>query len=103
MPLSVSVLYKQGVKFSKSYYRSHHMTLVKRHWTQYGLRDITVIGYPADAPFAVQAILKWDSMADRKRALASDSVDEIMNDIKNFASEQPIIIAGEEVFTSADI
>lgn len=104
MPHTVSVLYKQGTKFDMGYYRATHMPLVMRSWVPYGLKAFRIVEYPAEAPYCVQAILEFDSLEDIQRAQSSDAAKDVLGDIPKFASPaDPILMAGEVKFTSADI
>lgn len=63
MPSSfTTVVYPQGCKFDKDYYKSKHMPLVEENWKKYGLKSWKVLYLPDDAPYTVQALLEWDNV-----------------------------------------
>jgi len=93
----VSVMYpaSAGAKFDIDYYRETHIPLVGARWNDCGLRDakvLTGVGAPGDgAPaYSVIALLTFDSAADFEQAVARHGA-EIIGDIPNFSSVQPVI------------
>lgn len=58
----VTVIYPQGAKFDKDYYKSTHMPLVEKNWKSYGLKSWKVVYFPDDAPYSVQALLEWENL-----------------------------------------
>jgi uncharacterized protein (TIGR02118 family) len=93
----VSVMYpaSAGAKFDMDYYREKHIPLVGARWNACGLREAKVLrgagspdgGVPA---YSVIALLTFDSAADFDQAVARHGP-EIIGDIANFSSVQPII------------
>ena len=98
----VSVMYPAtaGAKFDMDYYREKHMPLVGSRWNGRGLREVKVlhgVGAPGGAPaYSVIALLTFDSAADFEQAVARDGA-EIMGDVANFSSVQPLIQVSEIV------
>jgi uncharacterized protein (TIGR02118 family) len=93
----VSVMYPAGggAKFDMDYYRKTHIPLVGARWNDCGLREAKVLtgaGAPGGgAPrYSVIALLTFDSAADFDQAVARHGA-EIIGDIPNFSSVQPVI------------
>lgn len=59
-----------------------------------------VLTFPADAPYQIQATLRWKSMDDFNAAAAGESTKAVFEDIKNFTSAQPILLKGTVVASS---
>ncbi|KAJ4355177.1 hypothetical protein N0V95_003137 [Ascochyta clinopodiicola] len=92
----VIVLYprKDGSKFDLDYYHSTHMPLVKGKWTPLGLKSFSIIQLAPDNQYSIGAILDFDSQESVGKAMADPSAKEVMGDIPNFSSEQPVIVGG---------
>ncbi len=93
----VSVMYpaSAGAKFDMDYYRKTHIPLVRARWDDCGLRELEIltgIGTPSGGPptYPVLALLTFDSAAAFDQAVARDGA-EIIGDIPNFSSVQPVI------------
>lgn len=95
----VSVMYprKDGATFDLSYYLSTHMPLVAKHWTKYGMKSWSVTQLSEDAPYSIKATMEWDSQEAFGKATQDPATAEIMADVKNFSSEQPVLIQGKVV------
>lgn len=92
----VIVLYprKDGAKFDLDYYHSTHMPLVKDTWTQHGLKSFSVIQLSPDNQYSMSAILDFESQEHLGKAMGDPNTKKVMDDIPNFSSEQPVIVAG---------
>ncbi|KAF2161751.1 hypothetical protein M409DRAFT_69557 [Zasmidium cellare ATCC 36951] len=99
MPSYVTVVYPQGAKFNKDYYKSTHMPLVEAKWKQYGLKSWKVLYLPDDAPYTVEAILEFDNIGEFQTAASSPEAKEVLGDIENFSDKQPVIIAGDVAYS----
>ncbi|KAG9515940.1 hypothetical protein E4T50_05513 [Aureobasidium sp. EXF-12298] len=97
---SSSVIYPKGTKFNMDYYLSTHMPLVYKNWSQFGLKGWSVVQFPDDSEYCVQAILEWESDDSSKKALTSDTVSTVMDDVKNFADKAPTFLSGKVVGSS---
>jgi uncharacterized protein (TIGR02118 family) len=93
----VSVMYpaSAGATFDMDYYRTKHLPLVRTRWNASGLRDLKImsgVGAPGGKPatYSVIALLTFDSAADVDQAVAQHGA-EIIGDIPNFSSVQPVI------------
>jgi uncharacterized protein (TIGR02118 family) len=93
----VSVMYpaSPGAKFDMDYYRAKHIPLVGARWNSCGLREAKVlqgVGAPGGgvATYSVIALLTFDSAQDFDQAVARHGA-EIIGDIANFSSVQPVI------------
>jgi len=97
---TITVLYPKGADFNMDYYMSTHMPLVQSKWSQHGLKSWKVINFGKDAEYSVQATLEFGSMEDIKKASGSSEAPEVMGDVKNFTSSQPILMSGPVQGTS---
>jgi uncharacterized protein (TIGR02118 family) len=93
----VSVMYpaSAGAKFDMDYYLKTHVPLVGARWNDCGLREAKVLhgaGAPGGGPpmYSVIALLTFDSAAAVDEAVARHGA-EIIGDIPNFSSVQPVI------------
>ncbi|KAI8652511.1 hypothetical protein NCS57_01315200 [Fusarium keratoplasticum] len=93
----VLVVYPSGPSFDHDYYIKTHMPLVAASWGSLGLLSWEILNFPADAPYQVQATLKWKSIADFEAAAASPAAEKVFGDIKNFTSAEPILLKGDVV------
>lgn len=90
------VLYprKDGSKFDLDYYHATHMPLVKKTWTPHGLKSFSIVQLSPDNQYSVAAILDFESQEHLGKAMADPSTKDVMADVPNFSSEQPVIVAG---------
>lgn len=94
---TVSVLYPKTPTstFNIDYYKTTHKDLVLKTWSKLGLKSITVTKYGEDAPYSYGAYLEWESLEAFGKASQDPGSKEVMDDIDNFSSEKPTLIAGE--------
>lgn len=105
MTFHVNVLYPndEGATFDMDYYLKTHMPLVKKHWSQFGLKGYTVtqagpLPDGSKAQYSVLATLIWDKQDDVGTAMGDQkTTGEIMGDIPNFSNKQPIFVSGDVV------
>ncbi|KAJ4319469.1 hypothetical protein N0V94_003893 [Neodidymelliopsis sp. IMI 364377] len=92
----VIVLYprKDGAKFDLDYYHATHMPLAKKNWSSLGLKSFSVTQLSPDNQYSIASILEFDSQESIGKAMADPSTKEIMDDVPNFSSETPVIVAG---------
>jgi uncharacterized protein (TIGR02118 family) len=92
----VIVLYprKDGAKFDLDYYHATHMPLVKDTWTQHGLQSFSIVQLAPDNQYSMAAILNFESQEHLGKAMGDPATKKVMDDITNFSSEQPVIVAG---------
>lgn len=64
-------------------------------WTPYGLQGWEILKFPADAPYQVQATLKWDSIESWEKAAAGEETKAVFADLPNFTEAKPIVLKGE--------
>ena len=100
MPATTTVVYPQGAKFNKEYYKSTHMPLVQEKWGKFGLKSWRVIFFGDDAPYCVQASLEWGSTQDFQNAASSPEAKEVLGDVPNFCDKDPVIMTAEVAFSS---
>jgi len=101
-PAQVAVFYlrKDTATFDMSYYLATHMPLVSKAWKPYGLFSYKVTEFGPESPYSVGCVMDFESIAAYQNATAAPEAAEVMSDIKNYSSEQPIIAAGEVVASS---
>ena len=92
----VVVLYprKDGAKFDLDYYHATHMPLVKKTWTQHGLKSFNVIQFSPENQYSIAAILDFESKEHIGKALAEPNTKEVMDEVPKFSSEQPTFLSG---------
>jgi uncharacterized protein (TIGR02118 family) len=93
------VLYprKEGATFDKEYYLSTHMELCSKYWKPLGLKSYAVTELNADGPYAYTVTLEWESHDAFGKATQDPNTKEIMEDVKNFSSETPVIVHGSVI------
>jgi uncharacterized protein (TIGR02118 family) len=93
------VLYprKEGSTFDKEYYVKTHMPLAMKHWKEHGLKSYAVSELNADSPYSISTVMEFDSVESVGKALQSPGTKEVMDDVKNFSSEAPILVHGSVV------
>ncbi|KAH7069355.1 hypothetical protein FB567DRAFT_246207 [Paraphoma chrysanthemicola] len=85
---------KDGSTFDKKYYLSTHMPLVAKHWKKHGLKSYTVTELNADGPYSYTVIMDFESLEGFGAAAADPNTAEVMGDVANFSSEQPVLLHG---------
>mgnify|MGYP004506117323 CR=1 FL=1 len=92
----VLVLYprKDGAKFDLDYYHTTHMPLVKNTWTQHGLQSFSIVQFNPDNQYSFAAILNFESQEHLGKAMGDPKTKEVMDDVQNFSSEQPVFVSG---------
>ncbi|KUI68406.1 hypothetical protein VM1G_03737 [Cytospora mali] len=93
----VTVLYPSALnaKFDLEYYKTKHMPLVVSKWGKYGLKKYYVADLRgAPGPYIIQCTMVFDSGIESFQAAAKEEGEEVMGDLVNFSSEQPIILSG---------
>ncbi|KAI1087217.1 hypothetical protein F5B19DRAFT_81463 [Rostrohypoxylon terebratum] len=97
MVATVSVAYKAG-KFDMEYYLKTHMPLVQKTWAPFGLKSWKVVQYTdPESPYAVQALLEWDDLAQWEKASTSAEAASVFGDITNFTDVKPDKLQGTVV------
>lgn len=91
------VLYprKDGATFDLDYYNKTHMPLAKDAWTKHGLQSYSVVELAPDSQYSISAILNFESKEHFAKALAHADTKKVMDDVANFSSEKPVIVAGD--------
>ncbi|KAH6638161.1 hypothetical protein C7974DRAFT_155450 [Boeremia exigua] len=90
------VLYprKDGATFDLDYYHATHMPLAKETWTKHGLKSFTVVQLSPENQYSIAATLNFESQEALGKALADPATKAVMDDVPNFSSEKPVIVAG---------
>lgn len=97
---TVTILYpvKEGYTFDMDYYLKKHMPLVAEKWGPFGLKQYYVTDLrDTQQPYSVQATLIWehaDGGLAGFKAGGEAHGPEVMGDVANFSSEQPILLTG---------
>jgi uncharacterized protein (TIGR02118 family) len=96
---SAIVLYprKEGSTFDKEYYLKTHMPLAMKHWGKHGLKSYAVSELSADGPYSISSVMEFDSQEALGKAMQDPGTKEIMDDVKNFSSEQAILVHGNVI------
>ncbi|CEJ81750.1 hypothetical protein VHEMI01863 [[Torrubiella] hemipterigena] len=100
---TVTLLYPSGHKFDMDYYLSKHMKIVQENWGSLGLQSWEILQFPEDAPYQVQATLKWDSLDSYKAAASGPSATAVFGDIPNYTTAKPVSLAGVQKAASPKI
>ena len=85
---------KEGSTFNKEYYLSTHMPLANKIWKKYGLKGYTVSELSADGPYSIAVVMEWEDADGFGKAVQDPGTKEVMDDVKNFSSESPVIVHG---------
>ena len=83
--------------FNKEYYLSTHMPLVAKYWKKHGLKSFAVTEFAADLPYSYSVVMEFESYEGWGAAAADANTKEIMEDVKNFSNEQPILLHGNVI------
>jgi uncharacterized protein (TIGR02118 family) len=101
---TLSVIYPRsaGATFDYSYYQQTHLPLVTSRWQDAGLvsaEALRGISTPdgGESPFFAIALISFQSHEHLGAALAGEHTPEIMEDIANFTSVQPIVQLNEGI------
>lgn len=93
----VSAMYPKelAASFDQTCYRQKHIPLVKERWGPMGLEDVQLVrgvGTPdgSPAPYQVIALLSFRSLQHFQDAVGAHA-EEILGDVPNFTSVQPVI------------
>ena len=99
----ISAMYpnEPGSRFDQDYYLQKHVPLVRERWSPMGLEALRLVrgvaaGDGSPAPYQVIALLSFRSLQDFQKA-AEAHVQEILGDIPNFTSVQPVIQINEDL------
>ena len=104
MSITMTVLYpnEEGSKFDWDYYMNSHMKLVAERLAGPELLDIRVIkglagGAPGESPaYQAAALIHYESM-DGLVSKLTEHGPEVMGDIPNYTSVQPMIQFSEDM------
>ncbi|KAF1832360.1 hypothetical protein BDW02DRAFT_571090 [Decorospora gaudefroyi] len=90
------VLYprKEGSTFNADYYLKTHIPLAKKQWEKHGLKSFVVSELNADGPYTYTVVLEWESYEGFGAAMKDEGTKEVMEDVKNFSSEKPVLVHG---------
>lgn len=106
MVFLTTVLYpaESDATFDLKYYLKTHMPLVDKNWGTYGLKEWKVVEFQAgpdgSKPYAISAVMTWDTVDGVKEALASESAKTVFGDVPNFSNKQPLFLMGDVVGAS---
>lgn len=90
--LTVSYPLTPGSTFDKEYYLSRHVPLAQDRWAAFGLQSVEVL-FPAEGPqpLAAMSIMRFAEQSGIDAALSSPRSLEVVNDVANFTTVQPVI------------
>lgn len=93
----VSVLYPrvENAKFDIEYYNTKHLPLVSARWAKFGLKDFNFADLRATpGPYSFQCTMTWEGTLDNFNQAVAETGPEVMGDVANFSSEQPVLVTG---------
>jgi uncharacterized protein (TIGR02118 family) len=93
--IRLSVFYPstEGASFDHDYYRDSHVPLCVKHWSP----AEAVIEKGINGPYVAAVHFAFDSMEAFQQALASPGTAELMADVANYTSIQPVQQVSEVV------
>ena len=101
---TISVIYPQsdGATFDYDYYEQTHLPLVAQRWANAGLVGAQALrgvsGVDGSEPaFLAIALLHFESFDRFRAAVTGEHASEIMADIANFTSVQPVLQVNEAI------
>lgn len=104
MSATVTILYlnEPNATYDLDYYSNIHMPLVQKHWTKYGLKRWSICKLLPNAdgssmPFVFYGVIELESVDKLRAAFQDAAIEEMMSDVKNYASIKPVILMGELV------
>lgn len=99
---TLSVVYprKPGARFDYEYYRTKHMPLVGERWGDAGLTGgEALLGRAgadgSDPPYFAIGMIHFDSLESLQAALTGEHAAEVIADISNFTTAEPVIQINE--------
>jgi len=93
--IRMSVLYPttDGATFDHDYYRDSHVPLACRTWGLEGAE----IDKGIDGPYVAAVHFQFESMDALAAAMGSEGTGEVMGDVANYTTIQPVIQTSEIV------
>jgi uncharacterized protein (TIGR02118 family) len=93
--IRLSVLYPttEGASFDHDYYRDSHVPLAVRTW---GL-DGAEIDKGVDGPYVAAVHFQFESLDAMGAAMANEGTAEVMADVANYTTIQPVLQTSEIV------
>lgn len=85
---------KDGSTFDKDYYLSTHIPLVSKYWKKHGLKSWVVSELNTDGPYSYTVVMEFESHESFGAATQDPNTKEVMDDVKNFSSEAPVLVHG---------
>ena len=95
MTVRLSVYYpaSEGAKFDHDYYRDKHVPLCVKTWGLPGAE----IDKGLDGPYVAAVHFKFDSMEALQAAMGAAGTGDVMADVPNYTSIQPVLQTSEIV------
>ena len=103
MPYITLVAYPDtpDITFDETYYVQKHVPMVFQHWKQYGLLDWKVISFDKNPDgsrtYIATSYMTWESIESFNKAMTSDTVVLMVEDLKNFSNKEPVILNGSVI------
>lgn len=105
--VTVAYPFEQGSTFNFDYYEKVHMTLVADRWSGTAFRGSEALrglagpdgGQPS---FHALALLRFESMSGFEQAISSAAGSEILGDVPNFTSVQPLVQVNETLWDTQE-
>lgn len=76
------------------------MPMVYETWKSEGLTSWKVVQLPGDQPYAIQALLEFESVDAFKAASTSEGAKKVLGDVPNFSDKKPLFLSGSVVGAS---
>jgi uncharacterized protein (TIGR02118 family) len=80
--------------FNATYYLNTHMPMVKSTWTKHGLKSYAVSKLNDDGPYTYAVVMEFESYEGFQAAVQDPKTKEVMDDVKEFSSEHPVLVHG---------
>ncbi|USP77006.1 hypothetical protein yc1106_04280 [Curvularia clavata] len=93
---NVIILYprKEGSTFNKEYYINSHMPLCEKIWKKHGMKSWVLTELNADGPYLYSLVMDWESHEAFGKGMQDPGVKELMDDLKNYYTEPPVLVHG---------
>ena len=95
MPIRLSVFYpkSEGATFDHDYYRDKHVPLCIKTWGLAGAE----IDKGVDGPYVAAVHFTFDSLEAMQKAMGAAGTGDVMADVANYTSIQPVLQTSEMV------
>ncbi|KAL6702953.1 hypothetical protein ACN47E_000795 [Coniothyrium glycines] len=85
---------KEGATFDKEYYIKTHLPLAQKVWEKHGMKSYAITEFAPDSPYSIGVVAEFESLEGWGAAAKDSDTKQVIDDVKNFSSEGPILFAG---------